>query len=264
MSTESSILPLEEIIVSDFEEFVLNILKEGPCSHWKYRGVEDSKFLLIPSIGRRHDYIRSSKEDREEIERSFLRRSWDSSRFVNTTELQSMISAQHHGAPTRLLDWSESPLVAAYFACPPKCTPDGSGNLRTPVSDAAIYAIHCCSLNNSDSIAYDLSEIDQYSELLGTIGFKPPNATARVAAQHSFFTISPDPTTSLELQQSALITNIRKYVIPINVIDKFQNGLFKLGIRTSSIFPDIDGVNSSLAHDSALEETAASLCNIPK
>ena len=56
--------------------------------------------------------------------------------------------AQHYGVPTRLLDWSENPLVAAYFAV-----------LDDPNDDGCIWALGTRGLNETFGVTADLVQI---------------------------------------------------------------------------------------------------------
>lgn len=83
-----------------------------------FRGQEDKKFELIPSIGRKRKSsvdISLFNEERNLIE--IMKMKLPKVFNQNMTPLELLALLQHHGIPTRLLDVTENALVALYFAC---------------------------------------------------------------------------------------------------------------------------------------------------
>src|SRR5579872_5540330 len=81
-----------------------------------YRGQENSTWNLLPKIGRRGistDFLSFEKSIISEFKR--LGRTYLAADILNN-EWDLLALAQHHGLPTRLLDWSTNPLVALWFA----------------------------------------------------------------------------------------------------------------------------------------------------
>jgi len=94
-----------------------------------YRGASESDSPLLTSLDRLGGSAPPhSKADLEEhILRNYIRyaRAHVSAGNV-ANDWEELIAAQHHGVPTRLLDWAYSPLVAAFFATRPVNGPERS------------------------------------------------------------------------------------------------------------------------------------------
>lgn len=255
-----------------------------------FRGMEDREYKLLPNVYREVEkqvdestiinskYLSFSNE--MGILRNFIQ---DASAFVPQLDTQNKVRwaelAQHHGVPTRFLDWTENPLVALYFAC------ESNKN-----SDAVVWVLHKRNYlhyvnqydenrfkgknqyaTNEDAIRDLLTvssdDVERYSQLWKLpLIYTPYYFDHRMSAQASWFMVWGTEKKALEdmiddsyfMKYEPPIDGIRSFGVPQEerFIYRFfihQSGkqmlmrqLDRIGIHAKTLFPGLDGIGKRI------------------
>lgn len=204
--------------VSDLYE----VVKEERHSYaWLYRGHADAQWPLMPKAGR----SQALKKDEITYFDAWKRRAVEFISNVPLDDWDWLSLAQHHGFPTRLLDWSTNPLVAAFFAATEEVD-----------ADSAIYAFSPSRVVLRDKIGP--------LEYKGISRFYPSAFTARISRQSSAFTVHGPA--DVPIKNEPKIGKLRRYIIPRSKRQSMILDLNLFGVNAASIFPDLGGLSSHL------------------
>lgn len=206
-----------EKIVTSINEFLEEVSNTDPND--LFRGVSNRKFRLLPSLFRHSSEAHRTREDK--MMWVFKAHSRPHLEKHPENDIQWLTLAQHHGLPTRLLDWSFSPLVACFF-----CVKEN------PDKDGAVYLYKAREYKREEKIII--------KTLKFPVVFLPSHGSKRITAQSGAFTIHPDCCPEIDEPK------IKKYIIPSHLKPSFLKALSKYGINNSTIFPDLDGLCSHI------------------
>jgi FRG domain len=249
------------IKVNSFDEF-LGILKQDDycCGHVIYKGVKNVNYKLIPSVGRIPEYHGVPLKDLIMHERTMLslfrHRTYGELNKIPHNDWIWLALAQHHRLPTRLLDWTYSPLIAAYFATEQKVKSDGT---LTPLckDGVAIYAAHDCDFIDAYNEKKDPFKIPEHRLVYS------PIVTNRIAGQGGLFTIHPDPRKEFqkgfEGKGKGNPRWVHKFEFSLEAALEIPKRLFFMGVRKGNIYPDVDGFAEDIKFRFAIGD-----CHVPR
>ena len=188
-----------------------------------FRGVSDTSYQNIPSIGR-HKFLDSESLNRSErrLMQLFKESAVPYLDFQPSDDWEWLAIAQHYGLPTRLLDWSTNPLVAMYFAVEKKYD-----------TDAVLYVY-----TGIDTVPPN-NRPDPYNQKT-VLRYRPPHMTTRVIAQSGLFTVHPEP------KQEFSSKRLRKFVIPAKSKGPIKRALYKCGVNRKTLFPGLESIAADL------------------
>ncbi|MES1952588.1 FRG domain-containing protein [Salinisphaera sp. S4-8] len=215
------------------EELKDTALDSGNNSDFIFRGQTEDK-PLKPRIARL-----SPKGELDNIEdlinSEFERLSLPFVEYQLNSEWDRLALAQHHGLPTRLLDWSYSALVALWFTVnkPPK-------EIDGCVSDGVVWVFKT---KPDDFITFPTKE-SPFSQGRTRI-FRPRSVTRRILAQTGVFTChkrtKEGKYVTLEKNRSYK-GRLVKIFISGSQFKSIRGHLLANGVSRLALFPDLDGL----------------------
>lgn len=235
--------------VSELLRVVTYHRKNRPQSLIWFRGCTNTKHDLLPSLGR--------KPFKLEHERALINAfKQNAVQFVDQrpqSQWEWLFLARHHAVPTRLLDWTESPLIALYFA-----THSLEHIEKNDKKDGCLWILFPTELNENANIRLtnrrdlpifedDDDHLQNYlptklasektSKLTPAAGIAVRHSK-RMQAQHSVFTVTHRD--QIPLEDVGDGNHIGRYVIPSHFKPQIRQQLNALKIDRLSVFPELD------------------------
>lgn len=212
--------PWQRRRVRTWAEFQLHI-EHYLDGNYLFRGVTSVRHTLIPSVGRQRDGYSYSPGIEKALFDQFKREALPFLATRPENDWEWLALAQHHGVPTRLLDWSESPSVSLFFAV--------WGN---DDEDAGLYIIRRPN---------EVKALGRHPfRVADVLFFYPGYVTQRLVSQRGLFTVHPDP------EAPYASKDMQQIVIGKECKADFRRKLDSSGTHHAAIFADLDGLSRRL------------------
>ena len=248
---------------SDLQEFLFN--NHDGCidrfrSNYVYRGVSDKSFRLQTSIQR---LGRKPTELEANLIRNFQKYSPINTLIDNYNNIWNWIAlGQHHGLPTRLLDWTYSPYVALHFLTEDISTYDKDGiiwmvdfdsikdyypdNLKNRLIKDHIFSLTSSELK--DEIGDSIEAINDYLDKKqnAMIFFEPPSIDDRIVNQYAIFSFMLDSNSDKLEWLEGKSDILKKIIIPKELKWEIRDKLDQANISERIIYPGLDGISKWL------------------
>lgn len=224
-------------------------------STFVFRGVNRAEYDLMTSVSRLGADVEFLEEH---ILRAFIKYAHNTP--IRDSSLWNWLAlAQHHGLPTRLLDWTYSPYVALHFA---------TNDLDRYDTDAAIWCLNF-ELTNRDlpdklrsllsrrggfvftadmlaQVAGSLREYDALAEEPFMVFFEPPSLDERIVNQYALFSLLSDPNLSVTTWLDDHPEVAHRIIVPASLKPEVRDKLDQANITERVLSPGLDGLSAWL------------------
>lgn len=220
-----------------------------------FRGLSDIDYDLQTSLIRLGGTY-------DKLEKNLLRNFKKYAHNLNIKEnsiWELMAIAQHHGLPTRLLDWTYSPYIALHFMTANLNHFDRDGviwcvDLTKTIAylpmdmkdildeeQAQVFTVDMLTKTHGSIESFDQSKKDDF-----IVFFEPPSIDSRILNQFALFSVMSNPKTVLN-EWLVKHTNVyKKIIIPAHLKWEIRDKLDQLNISERMLFPGLDGLCSWL------------------
>ncbi|MDX1995365.1 MAG: FRG domain-containing protein [bacterium] len=228
-------------------------------SSFVFRGVVDADHAL------KNGLLRLEHDDDETrfLEKSILKSFMKYAHQQGTHESShwTWVSlAQHHGLPTRLLDWTWSPYVALHFAV---------GTIPDARADGAVWQVDAQAVHEQlpeelrgqlgsflmftaeilNEMAPNFETFDEMASNMGrsfALFFEPPSLDERIVNQYAIFSVLSDAARRFDDWFTEHGLTYTKFIIPGRLKWEFRDRLDLLNITERVLFPGLDGLSAWL------------------
>jgi FRG domain-containing protein len=266
-----------EKTVESFKQYVAlieRLLSRAKNSLW-FRGCGKGSEGLIPSLYRHK--TKKKKADIEELERNLMTRFRQRSiPLVNrplSEDWETLFFMQHYGIPTRLLDWTENPFIAFYFAVMSGkfsvTRPRGEDTAKLKFSNEAtiwvldpiVWTNHALKqqsytggvLTPLDSPLSRYKPLTKFDDMhIHPVALYGAHNSPRIVAQRGVFTIFGQGITSMEKvydKDKFPRRSLMRLILPKDALPIMRNSILSHGITESVVFPDLEGLAKEMKRE---------------
>ena len=214
-----------------------------------FRGLARSSYTNVSSLAR-------LQGDYAQLERHLLRnfRKYAHREAPGPTTWDWLALGQHHGLPTRLLDWTFSPLVALHFATSSWARDDAllwavdvhaahrslPGRLRTALEQEGSLLFTTGQLAEHATGVEDLAGLESGQPF--ALFLEPPTLDLRIANQAAVLSLVSDPTVHMHDWLGERDGTCRAWRIPAELKTEIRERLDQAHVNERVLMPGLDGL----------------------